>query len=74
MHRPFPPYVGDAANRQNSQMMSTSWQPSDEQMNIEIAPAYEEIRDRIRKLQAVTGCPDTYITVLLEFIAADYCS
>ena len=49
-----------------------SWQPTDEQMQLEIAPAYEEVRDRLQKLQAATGCPDSYIRVLLEFIASSY--
>jgi hypothetical protein len=53
---------------------STLWHPTDEQMCVEIAPAYEAIREQIRKLQATTGCPDSYIQVLLEFIASDYAS
>jgi hypothetical protein len=55
-------------------MRNTTWQPTDEQMNFEIAPAYEEIREQLRKMQATTGCPDSYIRVLLEFIASDYAS
>lgn len=51
---------------------NTLWHPTDEQMCVEIAPAYEAIREQIRKLQATTGCPDSYIQVLLEFIASDY--
>jgi len=53
---------------------NTLWHLTDEQMCFEIAPAYEAIREQIRKLQATTGCPDSYIKVLLEFIASDYAS
>ena len=53
---------------------NTLWHPTDEQMCVEIAPAYEAIREQIRKLQATTGCPDSYIQVLLVFIASDYAS
>ena len=54
--------------------ITTSWQPTDEQMRFEIAPAYEQIHEQIRKMQATTGCPDSYIRVLLEFIASNYAS
>lgn len=53
-------------------MTNNAWQPTDEQMNLEIAPAYEEIRERLRKMQVTTGCPDSYIKVLLEFITTYY--
>jgi hypothetical protein len=53
---------------------NTLWHPTDEQMCVEIAPAYEAIREQIRKLQATTCCPDSYIQVLLVFIASDYAS
>jgi hypothetical protein len=53
-------------------MTQIPWNPTDEQMNLEIAPAYEEIRERLWKMQATTCCSDSYIRVLLEFISSDY--
>ncbi|WP_216915955.1 MULTISPECIES: hypothetical protein [unclassified Synechococcus] len=49
------------------------WQPTDDQLNFEIAPAYTEIMDQLRDLKGSLGCPDSFIReFLVEWLGDEF--
>jgi len=50
----------------------TTWEPSDDQMNHEIYPAFEELMIICEELQGSLNCPTSYVIGLIEAVASQH--
>ena len=48
---------------------SAPFEFTDDQMNFEVGPVYEDIKEQLRELKASTGCPDSSLKEMLKAIA-----
>jgi hypothetical protein len=50
----------------------TTFKPTDDQINFEIYPLMQSIREELQELQNSTDCPGSYIEGMLENISYNF--